>query len=139
MIFVYLIIIVAALAFINFITNRLLRNMKEDYGSMLSNSEKSDEEVLIKTQEDINKEQIRKLQELRKEKEKKVAERKKAEENLIISTGEFTQNEIDDIISQFNISLTKAREKEDPEELMKSVLDKQKRKGFQSDKGETRR
>ena len=44
MIFVYLIIIVAALAFINFITNRLLRNMKEDYGSMLSNSEKSDEE-----------------------------------------------------------------------------------------------
>ena len=44
MIFVYLIIIVAALAFINFITHRLLRNMKEDYGSMLSNSEKSDEE-----------------------------------------------------------------------------------------------
>ena len=44
MIFVYLIIIVAALAFINFITNRLLRNIKGDYDSMLSNSEKSDVE-----------------------------------------------------------------------------------------------
>lgn len=40
----YLVIIIAGLALINFIVTRILRKSKEDYESMISNSEKSDAE-----------------------------------------------------------------------------------------------
>lgn len=41
---IYLVIIAAAVVLLNFVVTRLLKNMRGDYESMISNSEKSDAE-----------------------------------------------------------------------------------------------